>query len=86
MFTDQEMGEVDDLRTFAISLGPHEGKSLLVLCPGDHLVDAHPLAGERPSVRGEAPGQTTASPILEFPITADFPTTYPDTDARISER
>ena len=54
MFTDEEVGEVDDLHTFAISLAPHEGKSLLVLCPGDHLVVAHPQAADRPSVRGEA--------------------------------
>ena len=54
MFTDEEVGEVDDLHTFAISLEPHEGKSLLVLCPGDHLVVAHPRAAEWPSVRGEA--------------------------------
>ncbi|HET8915675.1 MAG TPA: maltose alpha-D-glucosyltransferase, partial [Propionibacteriaceae bacterium] len=54
MFTDEEVGEVDDLHTFAISLEPHEGKSLLVLCPGDHLVVAHPQTADRPSVRGEA--------------------------------
>jgi trehalose synthase len=54
MFADEEVGEVDDLHTFAISLEPHEGKSLLVLCPGDHLVVAHPQAADRPSVRGEA--------------------------------
>jgi trehalose synthase len=54
MFTDEEVGEVDDLHTFAISLEPHEGKSLLVLCPDDHLVMAHPQAADRPSVRGEA--------------------------------
>jgi hypothetical protein len=38
MFTDSEIGEVDDLHSFAITLGPHEGRSLLVLCPGDHPV------------------------------------------------
>ncbi|HEY6810039.1 MAG TPA: maltose alpha-D-glucosyltransferase [Propionibacteriaceae bacterium] len=54
MFTDEEVGEVDDLHTFTISLAPHEGRSLLVLCPGDHLVVAHPQAAERPSVRSEA--------------------------------
>jgi trehalose synthase len=54
MFSDQEIGEVDDLHTFPISLEPHEGKSLLVLCPGDHLAQAHPQATERTSVRGEA--------------------------------
>jgi hypothetical protein len=53
MFTDQEVGEVDDLHTFSISLEPHEGKSLLVLCPGDHLAVAHPQAADRPSVRAE---------------------------------
>ncbi|HEX3197406.1 MAG TPA: hypothetical protein VHR39_07590, partial [Propionibacteriaceae bacterium] len=53
MFTDQEVGEVDDLHTFSISLEPHEGKSVLALCPGDHLAEAHPQAVDRPSVRGE---------------------------------
>jgi trehalose synthase len=53
MFTDQEVGEVDDLHTFAVSLAPHEGKSLLVLCPGDHLAEAHPHAAQHASVRGE---------------------------------
>ena len=53
MFTDEEVGEVDDLHSFAITLGPHEGKSLLVLCPGDHLAEAHVQATERTSVRGE---------------------------------
>jgi hypothetical protein len=38
MFTDAEIGEVDDLHSFAVTLGPHEGRSLLVLCPGDHPV------------------------------------------------
>jgi trehalose synthase len=36
MFTDLDAGEVDDLGSFQISLGPHEGRSLLVMCPGDH--------------------------------------------------
>ena len=31
MFTDQVVGQVDDLHTFGIDLGPHEGRSLLVL-------------------------------------------------------
>jgi len=53
MFTDQEIGEIDDLHTFPITLGPHEGKSLLVLCPGDHLAEAHPQVTKRTSVRGE---------------------------------
>jgi hypothetical protein len=38
MFTDADAGEVDDLNSFQISLRPHEGKSLLALCPGDHPV------------------------------------------------
>ncbi|HWJ53803.1 MAG TPA: maltose alpha-D-glucosyltransferase, partial [Propionibacteriaceae bacterium] len=45
MFTDEEMGEVDDLHSFALTLGPHEGRSLLALCPGDHLV--HSQMGAR---------------------------------------
>ncbi len=36
MMTDVELGEVDDLYSFPITLGPYEGKSLLVMCPGDH--------------------------------------------------
>jgi hypothetical protein len=38
MFTDEELGEVDNLNSLTISLQPHEGKSLLVMCPGDHPV------------------------------------------------
>ncbi|HET6758725.1 MAG TPA: maltose alpha-D-glucosyltransferase [Propionibacteriaceae bacterium] len=53
MFTDEQVGEIDDLHTFPISLQPHEGKSLLVLCPGDQLAEAHPHSTERTSVRGE---------------------------------
>jgi trehalose synthase len=51
MFTDEEVGEVDDLNSFGISLGAHEGKSLLALCPGDHPVVAHDTTLNRPSVR-----------------------------------
>jgi trehalose synthase len=51
MFTDEEVGEVDDLHSFAISLEPHQGRSLLVLCPGDHPVDTHQHPMNRPSVR-----------------------------------
>ncbi len=40
MATDEELGEVDNLNSFSISLQPHEGKSLLVMCPGDHPVHA----------------------------------------------
>ncbi|MFL6063409.1 MAG: maltose alpha-D-glucosyltransferase [Friedmanniella sp.] len=50
MFTDEPLGEVDDLHTFSVTLGPHEGKSLLVLCPGDHPVSTHRYP-DRPSVR-----------------------------------
>ena len=53
MFTDEVVGEVDDLHTFSITLGPYEGRSLLVLCPGDHPVNPHRLT-DRPSVRPEA--------------------------------
>ena len=45
MFTDEELGDVDDLYSFGVSLGPHECRSLLVLCPGDHPVAR---AGSRP--------------------------------------
>ena len=45
MMTDAELGEVDDLQSFALTLGPYEGRSLLVMCPGDHPVTA---AGSRP--------------------------------------
>jgi trehalose synthase len=54
MFTDEVVGEVDDLNSFGISLGAHEGKSILVLCPGDHPVVAHSQALNRPSVRPAA--------------------------------
>lgn len=50
MFTDELVGEVDDLHTFSVTLGPYEGRSLLVLCPGDHPVNPHRSA-DRPSVR-----------------------------------
>ena len=49
MFTDEEVGVVDDLYSFGVRLGPHEFKSLLVLCPGEHLVTHD--RGDRPSVR-----------------------------------
>jgi len=52
MFTDEEIGQVDDLHSFAVSLGPHEGLSLLVLCPGDHPIEGHSHGSGRPSVRG----------------------------------
>jgi trehalose synthase len=52
MFTDEEIGVVDDLYSFGVRLGPHEFRSLLVLCPGEHMV-SHPHSGSvRPSVRG----------------------------------
>ncbi len=51
MFTDVEIGEVDDLHSFPISLAPFEGRSLLVLCPGEHLVAGHQVRPDRPSVR-----------------------------------
>jgi len=49
MFTDEEIGVVDDLYSFGVRLGPHEFRSLLVLCPGEHLV-GHDRGG-RASVR-----------------------------------
>ena len=52
MITDEEVGEVDDLHSFAVRLGPHEGRSLLVLCPGDRPVEGHSHVAGRPSVRG----------------------------------
>ena len=55
MVTDEEVGEVDDLHNFYLTLGPHEGRSLLVLCPGDRPLGdhphEHPHALSRPSVR-----------------------------------
>jgi trehalose synthase len=38
MSTDEEVGEVDDLYSFAVTLEPFQGRSLLVMCPGDHPV------------------------------------------------
>jgi trehalose synthase len=50
MVTDEVIGEVDDLHTFHLTLAPHEGKSILVLCPGDHPVSGHSHSS-RASVR-----------------------------------
>jgi trehalose synthase len=50
MFTDEVVGEVDDLHSFWVTLGPHEGRSLLVLCPGDQPVPGHQHP-DRPSIR-----------------------------------
>jgi trehalose synthase len=52
MLTEEEVGQVDDLHSFAVSLGPHDGRSLLVLCPGDRPVEGHSHEAGRPSVRG----------------------------------
>ena len=52
MFSDDVVGLVDDLHTFSVDLGPHEGRSLLVLCPGDDPVERHVHEPGRPSVRG----------------------------------
>ena len=52
MFTDEEVGVVDDLHSFAVSLAPHEGRSLLVLCPGDRPVGGHAHEAGLRSVRG----------------------------------
>ena len=54
MFTDEELGQVDDLHSFAVSLGPHEGLSLLVLCPGRP-------SGGRPQPRGRTAERTRLS-------------------------
>ncbi len=51
MMTDEEVGEVDDLHNFYLTLDPHEGRSLLVLCPGDHPVGGHEHTAKGPSVR-----------------------------------
>ena len=51
MVTDEEVGEVDDLHNFYLTLAPHEGRSLLVLCPGEHPVEGHGHDSDRPSVR-----------------------------------
>jgi hypothetical protein len=77
MFTDEEVGEVDDLHTFPISLEPHEGMSLLVLCPGDHLIVAHPQAADRPSVRGEAMDPDRSNPRPTDPVSM---TAHPPAD------
>jgi trehalose synthase len=46
MFTDEVAGQVDDLHTFSVTLAPHEGKSLLVLCPGDHPLHGRASEGQ----------------------------------------
>ena len=52
MLTEEEVGQVDDLHSFSVRLGPHDGRSLLVLCPGDRPVEGHSHEAGRPSVRG----------------------------------
>ena len=52
MFTDQEMGMVDDLHSFPVQLEAHEGLSLLVLCPGDRPLGGHAHDAGKRSVRG----------------------------------
>jgi trehalose synthase len=86
MLTDQEIGEVDDLHTFPITLEPHEGKSLLVLCPGDHMAEAHPLAAERPSVRRDEPAKIAAPSDVKFPTIADFSGRDVSGDDQISDQ
>jgi hypothetical protein len=51
MVSDEEVGEVDDLHNFYLTLGPYEGRSLLVLCPGEHPIDGHEHSSKLPSVR-----------------------------------
>ncbi len=60
----EEVGEVDDLHTFAINLEAHEGRSLLVLCPGDHLAEAHPQAdGNGRAYAGRLPAKLAELPV-----------------------
>jgi hypothetical protein len=33
MFTDERVATVDDLRSFSLELGPHQGMSLLIVPP-----------------------------------------------------
>ena len=35
MFTGDRVGEIDDLHSFAFTLGPHEGRAFLVEPPDD---------------------------------------------------
>ena len=51
MVTDEEVGEIDDLYSFGVRLGPYEAKSLLVLCPGEHPVSERQHDADKPSVR-----------------------------------
>jgi trehalose synthase len=51
MVSDEEVGEVDDLHNFYLTLGAYEGRSLLVLCPGEHPLDGHEHNAKLPSVR-----------------------------------
>ena len=51
MVSDEEVGEIDDLYSFGVRLGPYEAKSLLVLCPGEHPVSERQHDADKPSVR-----------------------------------
>ena len=49
MFTDESLGEVDDLHSFAVSLEPHQGLSLLILPDHDGIEDLDAVVGALPS-------------------------------------
>jgi hypothetical protein len=48
MFTSEPIGEVDDLHSFAVSLEPHQGLSLLIVPPADDEQEADELVGQSP--------------------------------------
>jgi hypothetical protein len=45
------LGEIDDLHSFAVSLAPHQGLSLLIVPPADAEEEATALLGESPGQR-----------------------------------
>ena len=49
MFTDEQVGEVDDLHSFAVSLEPHQGLALLIVPPPGGEEEADALVGESPT-------------------------------------
>jgi hypothetical protein len=49
MFTSEQIGEVDDLHSFAVSLEPHQGLSLLIVPPPGGEEEAEDLVGDSPA-------------------------------------
>jgi hypothetical protein len=48
MFTSEPIGEIDDLHSFAVSLEPHQGLSLLIVPPAEDEQEVEDLVGQSP--------------------------------------